>query len=113
MAATESRLNRVEGGSYIFVQSATLSTRLRFTTVHRWGLCIRARAAAAGVSPRLRVQLDGMPEHTLVIDDPQALPYWINFSSEPGFADLRLTLVTGAAGDGPALVIEGIDVVPL
>ena len=55
-----------------------------------------------------------MPPKTIVVGDRLPIPYWSNFASEPGFADLRLSLINGATtGAGPVLVIERVELVPL
>lgn len=115
MAATTSALNRPAGQSYVLVENATVTARVKFTGVQRWGLSITARAEQAvdGAWPHLRVELDGAQTHTLVIADARDIPYWFNFASEPGFADLKLSLVDNPPNQGPALVIERIEFVPL
>jgi len=115
MVATASRLNHPEGTSYVLLEPATLTTRVKFRSVQRWGLSITARAepSPGGSWPHLRIELDGAPTHTLVVDDPREIPYWVNFASEPGFADLKLSLLNGAAdGDGPTLIVERLEMVP-
>lgn len=115
MIPTASALNHPAGQSYVLVEDATVTARVKFTGVQRWGLSITARAepAADGAWPHLRVELDGAPTHTLVIADAREIPYWFNFASEPGFAELKLSLVGNPPTQGPVLVIERIEFVPL
>jgi hypothetical protein len=115
MAATTSALNHAAEQSYVLVEDATLTARVKFLGVQRWALSITARAVPAvdGAWPHLRVELDGAPTHTLVIGDTKEIPYWFNFASEPGFADLKLSLFDNPPSQGPVLVIERIAFIPL
>jgi hypothetical protein len=111
MAATASRHNHADGSRYVLIEQATLSARVKFRSVHRWGLRIVALGAPSpdGAWPQLRVEMDGVPTRTIVVGDRTAIPYWLNFASEPGIADLKLTLLNG----GAYLVIEQVELVPL
>ena len=108
--------NHRDGDAYVLMDNGTLATRLRFHAVQRWGLRITARAQAApdGTWPQLQVEIDGEPPTAIVIGDRRSMPYWTTFASEPGFADLRLSLTNGrSSGAGPVLVVERIELVPL
>jgi hypothetical protein len=111
MAATACRHNHADGSRYVLIEKATLGARVKFRSVHRWGLRIVALAAPGpdGAWPQLRVEMDGVPTRTIVVSDRKAIPYWLNFASEPGISELRLSLLNG----GPYLVIEQVDLVPL
>ena len=111
MAATASRHNHADGRRYVLIEKATLSARVKFRSVHRWGLRIVAVAAPGpdGAWPRLRVEVDGNPTHTIMVSDRKAVPYWLNFASEPGISELRLSLLNG----GAYLVIDQVDLAPL
>lgn len=116
MTATAGAKNHPEGDAYVLFENATLSTRVRFRGVERGGLSITARAEPSpdGTWPELRIELDGTPGRSVVIADRRSIPYWMNFASEPGFADLKLSFVNGGAPSGsPTLVIERIELVPL
>jgi hypothetical protein len=108
--------NHRDGNAYVLMDNGTLATRLRFDTVQRWGLRITAHAEAGadGVWPQLRVEIDGEAPKAIVIGNRLSVPYWMTFASEPGFADLRVSLINGrSSGNGPVLVVERIELEPL
>jgi hypothetical protein len=111
MAVLPSPLNRQDGDAFVMREPRDLVARVKFLSVHRWGLSITAHAepAADGTWPKLRIELDG----TVTVENGVAIPYWFNFVTEPGFADLKLSLLNGRAGGGPSVVIERLDIVPL
>jgi hypothetical protein len=115
MAVLPSPLNRQDGDAFVMREPRDLVARVKFLSVHRWGLSITARAepAADGSWPQLRIELDGARTRTVTVDNRAAIPYWFNFIAEPGFADLKLSLLNGSASGGPSVVIERIEIVPL
>lgn len=116
MALVPSPLNHPEGPAYVLVENATLSSRVKFRSVHRWALkvTVHGEAATNGTWPQLRIELDEARTRTVTVDNRAAIPYWFNFVAEPGFADLKLSLVNGrASSDGPTLMIERVEIVPL
>ena len=116
MGAPPSTVNHRDGSAYVFVENGRLQTRLRFDSVRRWGLSItaRAQAGADGSWPQLRVELDDVPPQTIVVGDRLSIPYRLTFGSEPGFADIRLSLLNGtASGSGPVLIVERVELTPL
>lgn len=115
MTAHPSPLNHAEGDAFVMREERDLMARMKFASVHRWGLNITARAepAADGTWPRLRVALDGRPQSTVTVESRTAIPYWFDFIAEPGVADLKLSLANAASPNGPTLVIDRIEVVPL
>jgi hypothetical protein len=116
MAVLPSPLNHADGDAFVMREQRELVARVKFSSVHRWGLSITARAEPGedGIWPILRIELDGTRASTVTVDNRAAIPYWFNFVAEPGFADLKLSLANAApSADGPALVIDGIEIVPL
>jgi len=115
MAVLPSPLNHPDGPAYVLVENATLSSRVKFRSVHRWALkvTVHGEAATNGTWPQLRIELDGARTRTVTVDNRAAIPYWFNFVAEPGFADLKLSLLNGRASGGPSVVIERVEIVPL
>jgi hypothetical protein len=115
MAAAPSPLNHPESTAYVLVENATLSARVKFRSVHRWklGIVARGQPAADGTWPQLRVEITGTFPKTVVVDHGDSVPYWLPFVTEPGFVDLKLSLLNGRASGGPGVVIERVEIVPL
>jgi hypothetical protein len=111
MGTTASRHNHPEGAGYVLIEKATLSARVKFRSVHRWGLRITAHAAPAadGAWPQLGVGIDREPARTVLVRTRRPMSYWVNFSAEPGISELSLTFLN----PGPYLVIDRIEIVPL
>jgi len=116
MAAAPSPLNHPDGDAFVMREQRQLIARVKFSSVHRWGLNITARAepGSDGTWPMLRIELDGTPAKTVTVENSVAIPYWLNFVTEPGCADLKLSLANAApSASGPTLILERVEIVPL
>ncbi len=105
-----------QGEAVVLPERASLLARLKFRSFSRWGLVIDAAGVQAsdGQWPRLGVMIGDTAIATLTINRGGSTRYWLNFLTEPGLADIRLTLVNGRPGmPRPTLTITRLEIVPL